>query len=187
MFSGGAPQVGAPPEKLQRKYCKLHLTLKKENTMSEEEHLHTDMLPLLAARLDEEELTCIIKAGDRILTSKERGIRPLLEWIAAGEDVSGASAADKIVGKAAALLYVFMGVKEVWAEVLSESGLGVLRAHGIRAEYATLTPRIVNRAGTGMCPMEETVLSVSDPAEALDALRKTSARLREQAAHGQNS
>ncbi len=155
--------------------------------MSETAYAHTDMLPLLAARLREEELTCIIKTEDRTLTSRQSGIRPLLEWIAAGENVAGASAADKIVGKAAALLYVLMGVREVWAEVLSESGLAVFQSHGIRAEYAHLTPRIINRAGTGICPMEETVLSISEPSEALDVLKKTAARLREQSAHKQDS
>ena len=64
----------------------------------------------------------------------------------------GGYAADRIVGKAAALLYVMMGVKGVFAEVLSESALAVLNKHGVHAEYSVLTPNIINRAGDGLCP-----------------------------------
>ncbi len=135
-------------------------------------------LSRLRGRLEREDLTCIVQKGDRILTSRRRGIRPLLEWIAQGEDLRGASAADKIVGKAAALLYVLMGVNEVFAGTLSESGLAVLTRKGIRVEYAVLTPHIVNRAGTGLCPMEETVLAVDDPAAAYAALREKAEQLR---------
>ena len=135
-------------------------------------------LSRLRGRLEREDLTCIVQKGDRILTSRRRGIRPLLEWIAQGEDLRGASAADKIVGKAAALLYVLMGVKEVFAGTLSESGLAVLTRKGVQAEYAVLAPHIVNRAGTGLCPMEETVLAVDDPAAAYAALREKAEQLR---------
>lgn len=146
--------------------------------MSEITSAHTDMLPLLRARLEGEGLTCILQKGDTVLTSTQRGIRPLLEWIGSGADTAGASAADKIVGRAAALLYAYMGVKELYAEVLSEGGLAVLRAFSIRAEYGVLTQRIINRAGTGICPMEQAVLSVTDPAEALTALRARAQELR---------
>ena len=146
--------------------------------MSERETPCPDRLCTLRARLESEKLTCILQKGDNVLTSTQTGIRPLLEWIDEKQDTRDGAAADKIVGKAAALLYVFMGVRAVYAEVLSAGGLRTLQAHGIRAEYGTLTDYIVNRAGTGMCPMEETVQTVSDPAEALAALRATAARLR---------
>lgn len=146
--------------------------------MSERADAQADMLSALRARLERESLTCIVQRGDKVLTSTQRGIRPLLEWVAQGEDLRGGSAADKIVGKAAALLYARMGVREVYAGTLSESGLAALRAHGIRAEYSVLTERIVNRAGTGICPMEETVLAIDDPELAYGVLTETARRLR---------
>ncbi len=135
-------------------------------------------LVLLRGRLEDENLTCIVQKDSRILTSKLRGIRPLLDWIEQGEDLHGACAADRIVGKAAAMLYVFMGVKGVFAEVLSESGLAVLRKYGIYAEYATLTPKIINREGTGLCPMEQTILTIDEPSAAYTALAKKAAELK---------
>ena len=129
-------------------------------------------LALLRERLEAENLTCVVQKDDRILTSRLRGIRPLLDLIKQGENLHGACAADRIVGKAAAMLYVLMGVKGVFAEVISESGLAVLKKYGVCVEYATLTPNIESRDGIGLCPMEQTVLTIDEPSAAYVALAK---------------
>lgn len=91
------------------------------------------------------------------LTGSGRGVRPLLQWLAAGVRLDGFSAADRVVGKGAALLYAKLGVKAVWAATMSGTGLETLRAHGIGASYGTLVPVILNRDRTGMCPIERSV------------------------------
>lgn len=53
--------------------------------------------------------TCVWCRGDELLTSKEAGLRLLLTRIREGKDLSGFYAADKIVGRAAAFLYVKLG------------------------------------------------------------------------------
>ena len=138
----------------------------------------TTALALLRERLEGENLTCIIQKGDRTFTSRLRGIRPLLDWITQGEDLRGGYAADRIVSKAAAMLYVMMGVKGVFAEVLSESGLAVLRKYGVHTEYSVLTPNIINRTGTGLCPMEQTVIAIDEPSEAYVAISEKAEQLR---------
>ena len=138
----------------------------------------TTALALLRGRLEDENLTCIAQKSGLTLTTRQRGIRPLLDWIAQGEDLRGACAADRIVGKAAALLYVLMGVKGVYAEVISRSGLAVLKKYKICAEFATLTPNIRSRDGSGLCPMEQTVLTIEEPLEAYAALVKKAEQLR---------
>lgn len=80
--------------------------------------------------------TCAIAKGDRLFTSTLRGIRPLLDLIESGEDFSGGIAADKIVGRAAALLYARLGIAEVYAGVLGEGGLAVLREHNRAIRHA---------------------------------------------------
>lgn len=115
--------------------------------------------------------TCAIAKGDRLFTSTLRGIRPLLDLIESGEDFSG-GIADKIVGRAAALLYARLGIAEVYAGVLGEGGLAVLREHNIAAQFGTLAERIINRAGTDICPMERASADISNPDEAFFALKK---------------
>ena len=49
--------------------------------------------------------TCVLCCGDIIHTSSARGMAPLLNFLSKGQ-WSGFSAADKVVGKATAFLYV---------------------------------------------------------------------------------
>ena len=116
--------------------------------------------------------TCVLCKSDAVYASLKTGIAPMLDWIADGAKLHGFSAADKIVGKAAALLFVYTGIREVYGEVISEAGLAVLKRHHIPCSYGICVPFIINRRGDGMCPMEETVQSIDDPGEALQALTK---------------
>lgn len=121
--------------------------------------------------------TCVFCRGEQTVTSRERGIAPLLDLLDEGRDVRGFAAADRIVGKAAAMLYLLLGVAEVYAEVISESALAVLRAQGIAVEYGDLCAAIRNRANTGICPMEEAVQNIVSPPAAVIALRQRRAEL----------
>ena len=130
----------------------------------------TERLSTAKKRLEEGQYTCILLDGDKEYPSTQSGIRPLLTWIGEGIDVQGYTAADVVVGKAAALLYCKMGVAEVYAGVISEPAKEVLEAHGISCAYGECVPYIINRKGDGMCPMEKTVWEISDPEEAVPAL-----------------
>ncbi len=77
---------------------------------------------------------CLCKDG-KLLTSDKRGISPMMDFIEEGRDVTGYSVADKIVGKAAAFLFVLAGVTEVYAEVVSSEGKRVLDEHGIPVRF----------------------------------------------------
>ena len=116
--------------------------------------------------------TCVLCRGEETVTCTERGVKPLLGLIEGGNDWKGFSAADKVVGKAAAFLYVLLGVAEVYAPVMSKAAAQVLRENGIETQYDTLAENIINRVGTGPCPMEAAVAELSDPSEALCAIRK---------------
>ncbi len=116
--------------------------------------------------------TCAFVRGEEVLTSTERGVKPLLRRIDEGARLFGFCCADRVVGRAAALLYVLLGAKEVYAEVLSRSGEEAFKAHEIAYGCGVSAERIVNRAGTGLCPMELATEGISDPVEALSAIRK---------------
>lgn len=115
--------------------------------------------------------TCVLCKGDTLHTSTRRGVAPLLALIDSGTDVSGFSAADKVVGKATALLYRYLGVKAVYARVISQSAAEVLK--DMHLEFDRQVPFIQNRDGTGRCPMELATETIDDPAQALTAIRRT--------------
>lgn len=123
--------------------------------------------------------TCtLLRDGVVLYQSRERGVRPLLAAVDAGLDARGCTAVDSIVGRAAALLYVYLGVAAVTAEVMSVGAREVLAAHGIETAARTVAAHIVNRRGDGLCPMEIATSGITDPTEALVAIRKTAAALR---------
>ncbi len=101
----------------------------------------------------------------------------MLNWPQNGIDLKGHYAADKVVGKAAAFLYVLIGVKEEYATVISKSALTVLQEHGILMSYNILVEMIRNRSGTGYCPMEQATKDISDPCEGLDVIKETLEKL----------
>jgi hypothetical protein len=104
-------------------------------------------------------------------------VKPLVRWLSENAQVQGYCAADKVVGKATAYLYVLLGVREVWAAVMSEAAAEVLHRHGITASQDKLVPNIINRAGTGICPFEEAVLDIQTPEDALTAIREKMAAM----------
>ena len=130
----------------------------------------TDKLLNAKRILEEEELTCIITDGNAVYKSRQRGIKPLLTLVQSGNDTNGFYAADKVVGKAAAFMYILLGVKELYAKVISEPSLALLNAHGIEVYYDALVDAIKNRSGDGFCPMEQAVKDVINPKDAVDAV-----------------
>ena len=117
----------------------------------------------------------VCRAGE-VMTRDGRGIAPLLAIASEENALRGASVADLIVGKAAAMLMTYAGVSEVYAEVMSEAGERTLSEHDIPHSSGLLVPYIIDRTGKDVCPMERAVADVSDPAEAYAVL---SARLEE--------
>ncbi len=124
------------------------------------------------ALLEQEGLTCVIKQGESYYQFTERGIRPFMSLLENETDLTGTSCADKVVGKAAALLMQKAGVATLYAGIISEPATKVLTDAGIEYEYGTLVPRIQNRKGDGLCPMESAVMDISDADEAYAVLRE---------------
>lgn len=129
------------------------------------------------AMLDGSEYTCVLCRGEISYTATERGIKPLLTWLDSGLPVSGFSAADRVVGRGAAFLYCLLGVKAVYARVMSRPAAAVLETHCIDVQAGSLVDGIINRKGTGPCPFEAAVMDITDPAEALTAIRAKMAQM----------
>ncbi|MBQ8504203.1 MAG: DUF1893 domain-containing protein [Clostridia bacterium] len=122
--------------------------------------------------LNEGDFTLVFCQGHNIITSADRGVSPLMKLLEDGKDYSDYSAADKVVGGAAAYLYVLLGIKEVYALTLSERARLVFEKYGILYFSCRLVPYIVNRKGDGPCPMEEATKNATDPEDALRRIRE---------------
>ena len=115
--------------------------------------------------------TCVLCKKEQTYTATTRGVSPLLHWVEEGLDLTGFSAADRVVGRGAAFLYVLLGVKEVYARIMSRPAAQVLENSGIPVFADTFVDGIINRQGTGPCPFEAAVMDITDAREALTAIR----------------
>ena len=120
---------------------------------------------------------CVLCLDEMTFTSDANGIKPLNWWLKDGCRFEGFSAADRVIGRAAAFLYVLLGVKEVYADVLSESAVPVLDRFGISWSYREKVKNIMNRTGDDLCPMEKIALEYEEPEDAYDALKVKIAEL----------
>ncbi len=121
--------------------------------------------------------TLVLCRGDERCDSRSRGIAPLLALLDSGKSYAGFSAADRAVGKAAACLYCLLGVQAVYAPLVSQGAVEVLRRHGIGLHYDRCVRYILNRRQDGLCPMEQATLEAQDPQQALEAIRCALKRL----------
>lgn len=158
----------------------------------------TDNLLYAKSILEAEGCTLVLFNGVTTVKSTSRGVAFLLELAenaadpsapdnnkggrlcapaggahnAAEKPYGGFSAADKVVGKGAAFLYVLLGVDAVYAHVMSVVAKEVLVKHGIAVFCDNCPADIINRGGTGPCPIEEAVMNIDDPQIALGAIKE---------------
>lgn len=107
--------------------------------------------------------TCVICRGDNIHTSEKRGVAPLIELLDSNIDVRGYSAADKTVGKAAAMLFVLLGVGEIYAVVMSRSAKKILDGHGIKYSCGKEVEYIINRKKTACARWKRQLWTLTTP------------------------
>jgi len=124
--------------------------------------------------LEKTGLSLLIYSGEKVIFSSARtGMKPLLEAIEALglKPLRGAIVADKVVGRAAALLIVYMDVAEVHAGVVSKTAAEVLRSYGLKYHFLREVESIKSRDGVIICPFERLVQGISDPEEAYKRIR----------------
>lgn len=100
-------------------------------------------------------------SDDETLTSEKRGIAALLGFFEKGQSFERFSIADRVIGKAAAMLMCMMGAKTVYAKLISHHALTYFEENRVTVTYGELCDYVKNRTGDGICPMEEVALKKS--------------------------
>ena len=127
----------------------------------------------LIDRLHAEGCSCVIRNGAQTRLFHERGVKDLYRLLCEEPALlDGAFVADKVVGKGAAALMIVGGVHEIYADVISTPALELFAARGIRAVHALEVPHIVNRAGTGVCPVETLCRDCRTAEECMEPIRR---------------
>jgi len=130
-------------------------------------------LELAKLKLKEEKLTLVIvKTGKVIFETHKQGISGFLQAIdEQKKSLVGASAADKIVGVAAATLCVYSGLISIFAFTISEAGIRVLEDNNIACGFQIKVTNILNRNKTDVCPFEKMAMTSRSPDNAYVKLK----------------
>lgn len=120
----------------------------------------------------------IVKNGKTLFETKFHRISGFLKAIEQqGKNLHGVSVADRVVGKAVALLCVYANVKDVYAETLSVEGKNVLQQNGIAVEWKELVDSILDDKRQKICPFEKEAADVNDPQVAFDKFKALQKRM----------
>ena len=126
----------------------------------------------------------IFKDGELVFSSAQEGLSPLVRAIeeVGLERLRGCVVADRVIGRAAALLICLMGAREAHALVMSKGALRALEEHGIIARARELVEHITAPDGKSPCPFERLVEDVEEPEEAYRLIVKRLKELKEKLA-----
>ncbi len=124
-------------------------------------------------RLKEKDFNLVIaKVGQIIFETKLHGIGGLLQAIEKlDKELVGSSVADKVVGRAAAMLCIYSQVAHVFANILSKEGKRVFEKNNVPYEYERLVPNILNYNRHDVCPFEKLAIKIKNPEETYRELR----------------
>ena len=127
----------------------------------------------LITQLHALQCSCIIRNNGTTRTFHERGVKDLHRLLMQEPEIlSGASLADKVVGKGAAALMIAGEVAWVYADVISQAAMELFEQSRIEVQYAEIAPNIINRAGTDICPVEKLCRDCQTAAECLPLIDK---------------
>jgi len=124
-----------------------------------------DDLKLALDLLERDNLKLVaVKNQKVIFSSRHRSVRGLVEALhEKPAQMKGAYIADRIVGSAAALLFIHGEISGLYTPVISIRAKSLLEENGIITHYKNILDYIKNRAGDGMCPLEYRCRNISEP------------------------
>ncbi len=125
-------------------------------------------LEIAKSRLFGNDLTLVlVKNGEVLFETDSHRISGFLGAVEqCGTGLDGASVADRVAGKAIALLCVYSGIRPVYAEVLSRKAKTVFEENGIMCEWKELVDNILDLNRSNVCPFEIAAADISDPERA---------------------
>ena len=113
------------------------------------------------------------KDGEIVAKSTDRGIKPIYDvYVEQFEKLKGAFVADRITGKAAAMLLAQGEISGIYTDLISEPAVEIFDKKGINIQYMKRVPHILNRDKDGMCPIETISRNVGNVDELIEGIEE---------------
>lgn len=119
--------------------------------------------------------SCIILHDQQVVySSDQRGVAPLIEYYRQFVQNQHPQSnphpyspkvvvIDRVIGKAAMALAILGKAEKVYTPIISQPALELANKYRISVEFDRLVEYIINRTGTGPCPMEACLINESEP------------------------
>lgn len=115
----------------------------------------------------------LVKENKIVNTSRKNGLLPILDLYNNDKSIlESAIVADKVIGKAAALILKEANIKELYAELISENAIELLDKTNIKYKYNKKVREIRNRDNTSICPIEELALESNNADELIEKIKE---------------
>ena len=115
----------------------------------------------------------LVKENEIVNTSRKNGLLPILDLYNNDKSIlESAIVADKVIGKAAALILKEANIKELYAKLISENAIELLDKTNIKYKYNKKVREIRNRDNTDICPMEELDLESNNADELIKKIKE---------------
>jgi hypothetical protein len=130
--------------------------------------MYSQDIEIAKRRLERGKLSMsIVKHWRIIFETKSHGVAGFVEAIERVKSrLRDASVADRVLGRAIALLCVYAKVKSVYAETVSMTAKAILESNTICLEHRMLVDRILSADRTKTCPFEQLIGESTNPSEA---------------------
>lgn len=132
-------------------------------------NIEDNVIEALKWEIEKEDLSCVVLQDEVLHTHVEKGVKPIVDFWSR-DYLNEAIVVDKVIGKASAIFMVAGKVKHAHGLVVSELAIEVFKEAGIEYSAEKIVPKIINRTGDGLCPMESAVANTDDIKEAIEII-----------------
>ena len=131
-------------------------------------------LELAAEKLENTDYSLVVVNNQEVLAKrKDRGVGGILELYDKNPQILANSAvADKIIGRAVAMICELGGVKSCYTPTISQGAVEILQRAEIKYETEKKVAAIRNREDTGLCPIEQLTLGLEDSEKAVQKIKE---------------
>ena len=113
-------------------------------------------------------LLVIVKDREIKYRSKDKGIRAIVGLLNnKPELLQEAVVADKVIGRAVAMICDYAQVKFCYGSIISKSAIEILQKADLSYQFKKKVEEIRNKNDTGLCPVEKLTLKTDNSAEGI--------------------
>jgi hypothetical protein len=140
--------------------------------MQKDAHISKECKLAAIEMLHREGCSCVITDGIVFRMFHQRGVKDLYDILSTQPELlRGAFIADKVVGKGAAALMIIGGIDSLYTDTISVAAQELFSCYKVEVKYDKLVPHIINRAGTGVCPVESLCKECNTAEECLPLIK----------------